>query len=346
MKASILYGPNDIKYEEVPDPQCPEKGIVLEIKACGICGSDLRTMEGGSKNKIYPSIIGHEITGEIIESNNSEYNIGDFLAVAPIVPCGECWYCKQGIQNLCDNMREIGLATGIAGGFAEYMSLTEELLKKGYINKISQDSDLVTAVVNETASSCLQAQINTNMVMEDLVLIIGGGTIGLLHSEIAKIRGARETIVAELNSEKAELAVKQGFNEVVNHGSSDKELKKIVMDKTKGRGADVVITACPSGQAQADALSLVRKRGKVILFGGIPKDKKPFLDTNLIHYKEIEIYGASAYTPIYNKKALDLVTSGRINANKFITHKYSLDELEQAFKDMKDGKMIKGVVIP
>lgn len=346
MKAMVLHGPLNLKYQDVPDPICPGDGVVVKVEACGICGSDLRTYEGGSQNKVYPAIIGHEIAGVVVESNNAEFKKGVHLAIAPMIPCGECWYCLRGIQNLCDNMREIGLATGIPGGFAEYISLSGEMLKKGCINEISEGSDYLGSIIAETASSCLYAQENANLVMDDLVLIIGAGTIGCLHADIAKIRGARDTINAELNQDKTRLALKQGFEGVVNSSSGSEELRKMVLDKSEGRGADVVICACPSGQAQADALKLVRKRGKVIFFGGIPKGTLPALDTNLIHYNEINIFGASAYTPRHNKKALELVTSGRIKAIKYITHRYGLQELELAFQAMKNGRMIKGVVIP
>ncbi|NTW71927.1 MAG: alcohol dehydrogenase catalytic domain-containing protein [Eubacteriaceae bacterium] len=346
MKAAVLMGPSEIVYQEVPDPICPEDGIIMEIEACGICGSDLRTYEGGSSNKVYPSIIGHEFSGVIVESKNDTYKIGMALTVAPMIPCGECWFCKRGIQNLCENMREIGLATGIPGGFAELIALSGDVLKKGCINIIGEGVDHIHAVISETASSVLSAHENAELVMEDLVVIIGSGTIGLLHSEIAQLRGAKETMVVEMNPEKVELAKSQGFKGIYNYSSSSEELKALIMEKTEGRGADVVICACPAGQAQSDAIQLVRKRGKVIFFGGIAKGVYPPIDTNRIHYNEITIYGASAYTPMINKKAYELISTGRVHAEKYITHKYHLKDLAVAFKDMKDGKMIKGVTIP
>ena len=239
----------------------------------------------------------------------------------------------------------IGTAEGIPGGFAEYVSFTEDMLENGCFNIIPEGIDPVDTVIAETASSVLNAQINTNMVMEDLVVIIGSGTIGCLHSEIASIRGTKETVIAEMNTEKAELARKQGFQNVYNMGSGDPELKEFIMEKTNGRGADTVICACPAGQAQADAIELVRKRGKVIFFGGISASSAAVIDTNAIHYKEITVHGASAYSPEVNRKALDLVLSGQLDASKFITHRYELKDLAQGYEDMRHGKMIKGVVV-
>lgn len=346
MKAQVLYGADDVRFEEVADPICPTGGIKVKVIATGICGSDLRTYGGGSKNSILPAISGHEIAAEVVESQRAEFPVGVKLSIAPVVVCGKCWYCKNGIQNLCDNIRMIGTAEGIAGGFAEYIAFSEELIENGCFNIIPDDTDPIDTVIAETASSVLCAQINTNIVMDDLVVVIGAGTIGCLHSEIAHIRGVKEVLIVEMNQEKAQLAKKQGFDNVVNMSSSDPQLKELVMEKTNGRGADAVIVACPAGQAQADAITLARKRGKVILFGGIHPSSATILDTNAIHYREITVHGASAYSPEINRKALNLVLNKQLDANKFITHRYQLKDLAQGFTDMRAGKMIKGIIIP
>lgn len=345
MKAAVLYGANDLRYEDVETPKCPEDGILVKMIACGICGSDLRTYGGGSSSAIYPSISGHEIAGEIVESHMEDFPKGKKISVAPVIACGECWYCKNGMQNQCDNLKMIGTANGVPGGFAEYVSFTGDMVKHGCFNLIPEDFDPVSTVIAETASSVLNAQINIDLVMEDLVVVIGSGTIGCLHSEIAKIRGTKEVIIAEMNETKAELARKQGFGTVYNYGSGDPRLKELIMEKTGGKGADVVICACPAGQAQADAITLVRKRGKVVFFGGINPKTAAIIDTNAIHYKEIQIYGASAYSPEVNRRALNLVLNGQLDAKKFITHHYELKDLEKGYEDMRNGKMIKGVIV-
>jgi len=345
MKAAVLYGPNDLRYENVPEPVCPEGGILVKTIACGICGSDLRTYGGGSSKAQYPSISGHEIAGEVVESKEAKFPVGTKLSIAPVIACGECWYCKNGIQNQCDNMRMIGTAEGIPGGFAEYVAFSEDMLRNGCFNIIPDGVDPIDTVIAETASSVLNSQINTNIVMEDLVVIIGAGTIGCLHSEVAAIRGVKETIIVEMNPQKAELAMKQGFKTVYNMGSGDPLLKKLVMEKTNGRGADTVISACPVGQAQADAIQLARKKGKVIFFGGISSNSAAIIDTNAIHYNEITVHGASAYSPEVNRRALNLVLSGQLDAKKFITHRYALEDLAQGYEDMRQGKMIKGIVV-
>lgn len=346
MKAQVLYGPKDIRYEEVKKPKCPNGGILIEMLACGICGSDLRTYEGGSKGSIFPAISGHEIVGKVIESEYEKFPVGTNLAIAPVIACGKCYYCKRGIQNQCDNLEMIGIAKGIDGGFAEYAAFDKHMLDNGCFVAIPKEFDPLLTVVSETASSVLSSQINADIGMEDLVVVIGSGTIGCLHSDIAKIRGAKEVMLVEMNEEKADIARSIGFDNVYTFLSSDKELEKIIMEKTDGRGADVIISACPSGQAQADAIQLVRKRGKIIFFGGINEKTATILDTNAIHYKEIYIFGASAYTPEVNKQAVSLILSARLDAKKYITKIYPLKDLETGYKEMKEGKLIKGIVIP
>ena len=154
-----------------------EGGILVKMIACGICGSDLRTYGGGSSSAIYPSISGHEIAGEIVESHIEDFPKGKKISVAPVIACGECWYCKNGMQNQCDNLKMIGTANGVPGGFAEYVSFTGDMVKHGCFNLIPEDFDPVATVIAETASSVLNAQINIDLVMEDLVATILGWAI-------------------------------------------------------------------------------------------------------------------------------------------------------------------------
>jgi Threonine dehydrogenase and related Zn-dependent dehydrogenases len=345
MYAQVLYGPKDLRYEEVETPVCPSDGVLVKTIACGICASDLRTYNGGTASAIYPSISGHEIAAEVIESNYERFPAGTKLCIAPVIACGSCWYCKRGYGNQCDNLKMIGIAAGIPGGFGEYIAFDQYMLDHGCFNVIPDGANAVQTTLAETASSVLNAQINANVVMEDLVVIVGSGAIGCLHSEVAKIRGTKETLIVEVNPEKAEMARQRGFSTVVTYNSGDQELKNLIMEKTEGRGADTVICACPVGQVQADALELVRKKGKVIFFGGIDMKKPAILNTNLIHYKEITVHGANAYSPEVNKQALDLILSGRLNAEQFITNTYELKDLEAGYINLTEGKSLKNVIV-
>ncbi len=343
MKAANLIAPKTLVYEDVPDPVCPEEGVILKVYACGICGSDLRTYEGGSNYAKYPAILGHEIAGEIIESQHPNYPVGQILAVAPATPCGTCYFCLRGMHNLCDNLKMIGIAAGIPGGFAEYLPLTREILDKGSIVVLPNGIDYNKCVLAEPASSCLSCQENANVSLGDKVLIIGAGTLGCLNGIVAKLRGAGDVLFAEPSPVKVKLARQVGFDSIIQEYSSHASLHEAVMERSSGRGMDLVITANPSPQAQADALKLCRKRGKVIFFGGISKDATPQLDTNIIHYKEVMIFGANAYAPRHFRTAVDLILADKIEAQKFISKRYPLNQIEQGFMDMKQGIILKGI---
>jgi L-iditol 2-dehydrogenase len=343
MKAANLLGPKNLSYEEVPDPICPNGGVIVKVHACGICGSDLRTYEGGSSYAKFPAILGHEITGEIHESNHPSFQVGQILAVAPVTPCNHCYYCKRGMQNLCSNLEMIGIASGVQGGFAQYLSLTKDNLEKGSVVVLPKGVDNIPTVIAEPASSCLSCQENANVSLGDQVMIIGAGTLGTLNGLIAKLRGAKDVIMVEPNSDKVKMAKTLGFDTFIEEFSSHQSVNDYVMEITKGRGMDVVITACPSPMAQADALGLTRKRGKVIFFGGVSKDAKPELDTNIIHYREVTILGANAYAPRHFKMAVNIILEEKIDASRFITKRYPLNLIEQGFKDMKKGVLLKGI---
>lgn len=343
MKAANLIAPKTLVYQDVPDPDCPENGVLVKVHACGICGSDLRTYEGGSSYAKYPAILGHEITGEIVESRHPSFQTGQILAIAPVTPCGKCYYCQRGMQNLCDNLKMIGIAAGVDGGFAEYLALTEEILENGCVFTLPEGIDNIPTVIAEPASSCLCCQENANVTLGDEVLVVGAGTLGLLNGTISRLRGANEVIIVEPSSEKIRLANHVGFETVIGEFSSHKDVYETVMNKTSGRGMDVVITACPSPQAQADALKLVKKRGKVIFFGGLGKNSIPQLETNLVHYREIQIFGANAYTPRHYRMAIELILNNKIEANKFISARYPLSRIEDGFSDMKKGTILKGI---
>lgn len=344
MKVNVLTAANTVEYQEWETPVCPQDGVLVKILACGVCGSDLRTYQGMSQTEQYPLLQGHEVAARVIESRYPAFPAGTHITFAPITSCGACWYCRRGMQHLCDNKGKFSKKGG-PGGFAEYSAYDGLLLERACFGVIPEGFDPVTASLAETASSVLNCHTVSGIAKDDLVLVIGSGAIGSLHREIALLNGASEAMVIELSNEKVELARSRGFEDVYNYSSDDPEFHNLVMEKTEGRGADTVICACPSVQAQADALRLVRKQGKVIFFGGVPKSAAAVLDTNLIHYREINIHGAYAYSPEAHRKALGLITSKRINAEKYITHRYPLDQLAQAYADMKAGKTIKAVIV-
>lgn len=346
MKALILKAPMDYGIENVKKPECPDRGISLKVLACGLCGSDLRTLRSGHKNIALPWTTGHEISGLVIETGENyrgRWKKGDKLAVAPMVYCGSCDFCIAGSYELCENPREI--AQHWHGGFAEYIAIPEEALALGTIQPIPEGLDPIIAAVAEPASSCVNAQEKGQVGLGDTVVIIGSGPIGCIHASIAKARGAEKVIVADVFDDRLKMCEPFGPDATIN--ASKANLVEEVRRRTNGRGADVVITANPVGETQVQAVEMAKKGGRIVLFGGLPHDKsKPGIDTNIIHYRGLHLIGTTTFAPRHHLLALSLMKTGKIPGDKLVTHVLPLEEFDKGVELATQGKALKVVFIP
>ncbi|MCD6232650.1 zinc-dependent dehydrogenase [Candidatus Aerophobetes bacterium] len=344
MKAAVYYGPGKIKIEERPLPE-PAKGeVLLEVKACAICGTDVRIYSFGQKNVKPPHIIGHEISGIIkkIGGGVKGYKEGERVVLVTSVGCGRCEFCLQGRPNICPEVKAIGYF--YSGGFTEYMIVPEEAVSKGNILKIPENLSFIEASLTEPLSCCINGQEYLNISMADTVVVIGAGPIGCLHAQLAKVSGATKVILIDLSEERLKLAQRIEVDTYIN-ASREKPVKR-VLEETNGKGAEVIITACPSPQAQEEALLMSKIRGRISFFGGLPHEHSHIsFDSNIIHYKEISVYGAFASSHLQFKKALSLLASKKIEAKRFITHKFSLKEIEKGMNMVKEGKTLKAVIV-
>ncbi|TKJ46126.1 hypothetical protein CEE35_01325 [Candidatus Aerophobetes bacterium Ae_b3b] len=343
MKALVYHAIQDFRIEEIEKPACPPEGLLLKVKACGLCGGDVRTYFGGHKSVTPPWIIGHEIAGivEEVGDQTKGFHKGNRLAVAPVVYCGKCPFCLEGKHYLCQNVKEI--AQHWPGGFAEFMAIPEDALKLGNVNVIPQGLSFEEAAISEPPSSCLNAQDRAQVGMGDSVVIIGAGPVGCFHCEIARIRGALKIVMVDLLNERLKLA--ERFSPDLLLESSDSGYLKKLNDETEGLGADVVIVACSSTKAQQDALEIARNGGRVIFFGGLaPGKSSSSLDANLLHYKNLQIFGAYSFSPEHHRLSLKLISKGKIDAKKYITHVIPLENIIEGIKAVKEGIVLKVVV--
>ncbi|MEN3185201.1 MAG: alcohol dehydrogenase catalytic domain-containing protein [Atribacterota bacterium] len=347
MKALVFLGPGKMELQEVTRPECTPTTMVLKVEACGFCGSDLRTYQSGHHRVNPPWIIGHEVAGIVIEVGNKVkgFQEGDRVAVAPPVYCGQCWYCRRGIYYLCINQRE--LAQAWPGGFAEYMAIPEEALAFGSIHQIPDGLSFEEAAISEPASSCVNAQELAGISLEDVVVIIGAGPIGCFHVEIARARGARKIILMDVLESRLELARKFSPDHLMKNASEGKEYIDEVRERTDGLGASVIIVACPSGEAQKDALAMAAKGGRVLFFGGLPRDRSQVLfDSNLIHYRGLHVIGATTFSPKHHQIVLDMFVLKRIRAREYITHVLPLERFAEGIEALLKGEALKVVLKP
>ena len=345
MKAAVFYGPEDLRLEERPLPAPKENELLIRVGACAICGSDLRTYRFGASNITEPVIMGHEIAGTIVEAGGAltGWGVGDRVAVAPAVPCCECGYCRRGLQTMCDNLRSIGYQ--FDGGFAEYMIVPWAAVRAGCLNRVPDNLTLEEATLAEPLACAINGQELLGVGLDDTVAILGAGPMGSMHADLAKIRGARRVILADVQEHRLELARAFAADVLVDGAREDVAAR--VREETEGGGASVVIVAAPSAAAQEQALTLAAKHGRVSFFGGLPKNNPcASLNANLIHYRELFIMGAYGSTPRHNRMALDLLASGRIHAASLVGLVIPLERLMDGFEAAAQGRVLKVVVKP
>lgn len=344
MKAVFLTSSRTLELRDVPEPNVPDDGIVIEVKACGICGSDLRRWKEGPPPGSKEVIPGHEAAGIVIEAgpNCSGFKAGDMIAIAPDIHCGDCYYCRKELYNLCDNLQFLGVTPGFPGGFAEQMALTGEILTNGIVNKMPERLSFEHAAVSELCCSVLATHEKAGTCENDTVIIIGAGPAGCLHVSVTRQRVAR-VCVLEISQTRRRMVEKFSPDLVLDASSGD--IVRKTKEFTGGVGADIVICANPVAQTQTLGVEMVRKGGKVVLFGGLPKaNPMTTLDSNLIHYGEIQVVGAFSYHPRFHKLALSLLADGKLPADSLITHTFELEKINEAYDTAASGEALKVII--
>lgn len=340
MKAAVLEELNKLVVKEVPTPQITDDEVLVRVRACAICGSDIRIYHSGNDRVKTPWIIGHEIAGEITEvgKNVTRFKAGDRIAIGADIPCGECKFCVSGFSNNC----QINYATGYQyqGGFAEYMPLSKMMLTYGPVQIIKDSVSFDEAALAEPLGCVLNGLELSDIKLGQTVVIIGTGPIGCMIIEIAKMMGATKIIVIDLSKDRLEMA--KEFSADVFIASSEEDAVARVLEETDGMGADVVITACPSTAAQVDALKMAKNRGRVNFFGGLPHGSTITIDSNIIHYKELFVHGTHGSLVRHHIKAVELISSGKMDMKKFISHKLPLDKILDgiAIAENKSGRRV------
>jgi L-iditol 2-dehydrogenase len=254
-----------------------------------------------------------------------------------------CDFCLDGRYELCINHREIAQAW--PGGFAEYIAIPEESVRLGTIRTVPEGLDPVFAAISEPISSCVNAQDRGKIGLGDNVMIIGAGPIGCIHTCLARARGADKIIIADISKDRLELCQAFEPDEVVD--ASRVDLVEEARRLTGGKGPDVVITANPSPITQVQAVEMANKGGRILLFGGLPRDdSKPGVDMNIVHYNALELIGTTTFAPRHQIIALKLLASGRIPGEKLVTHRFPLSEFRKAVEMAMGGKVLKAVLLP
>jgi L-iditol 2-dehydrogenase len=346
MRAVVVERPLVFSVKQVPVPATPRDGLLVKVLACGLCGSDLRTLRSGHKNITFPWTLGHEICGtieEIGDACTSPWHVGDRLAIGPLAYCGTCEFCTSGRHELCENQKELGQHW--PGGLAEYVAIPAECVKLGNIQLVPEGMKDTHAAVIEPISSCVHAQEKARVSLGDTVVVFGAGPIGCIHVALAKARGAFRVYLIDIDGNR--LAMADAFNPDGTINSAVQDPVEAVRKLTGGKGAEVIIVATPAPIAAVQAVEMAKKGGRIVQFGGLPHhDSKPGIDMNLVHYRGLTIIGTSTFNPRHNRTAMQLVQTGLVPADKLITHVFSLDDFEEGANLALVGKVLKGVYVP
>lgn len=345
MKAAMVQAKGDLRLEDLPIPEVPAGSIRVKVQACAVCGTDLRIYRKGDYRAEYPVVVGHEIAGivEAVASGTKGVREGDRVCVAPGHGCGECRMCRAGQPNVCLNPFP-SLGYKVNGGFEEYFAVPENIFRLGFVNPIPQSLSFRQASMSEIIACCLNGQRNSPVREGDVVLIIGAGPAGIIHSQLARRRGAGKVILTQRSRPRLDLAAERfAVDRIIP--SSEEDLEGAVRDETGGEGADVIYVCAPSAEAQELATRLAAPRGRINFFGGLPGGANTItLDSNALHYKEFSLGGASSSLPEDNREALQLLAERTIDADRLITHVFPIEKIVEAFEVAESRRGIKVVV--
>ncbi len=334
MQAAIFTGPRQLLIKEVKKPQVGRYDLLVKIKAAAICGTDVDIFRGKGGAK-FPVIPGHEAAGEIEEigSNVTTFKKGDRVVIDPAISCGQCFWCKKGLRNICPNGGLIGREKD--GAFAEFISVPES-----NVYKIPEDMNFEEATIVITLSTVLHSHRLIDIFPEDSIAIMGCGFTGLLHIQVVKLRGARPIIAISRSLWKLCLAEKLGANFVKKSGEND--IISVVRELTENRGVDLAIETVGNSAALRECTEFVRTGGKILAFG-ISSDK---LDINmfLFYYKQLSIIGSRAMLPEDFNPSIQMIATKQINVKPLITHKIPFEKLERGL-DMFEDRSVKSIRI-
>ena len=335
MKFVLSKALGKVSIEEMAVPEPKDGELLVKMKACGICGSDVEKVFGdygmGSKK------IGHEISGEIAKSKNKSFVAGERVFVRQRVPCYKCHYCERGDFTVCDLFQKTSIEPC---GLAEYFVVSEIHVKNGGLIKIPENISFEEAAIAEPLSCCIRGLEKLNPKKGDSVVIIGAGPIGIMNALVLKTRGVEKIFLVDIKDSRLDFAKR--FGKPIN---SSKEDMQAIVKKETSIGADFVIIAVSSMKVFDDAIKIVRRGGQILLFGVPPKNSRITVDANYLFVNEIGLFASGYSVRREVEKALDLISTKKTDVKQLITHRLSIQDSQKAFDLAHTGEDAMKIVI-
>lgn len=320
MKSAVFYGKHDLRVEEHEMPKVGPKDVLIQVKACGVCGTDVHIYEGdkGAAEVTPPTILGHEFSGVIAEvgSEVTNYKAGDRVCIDPNCYCGACEPCRNGVVHYCEHM--IGYGTTVNGGFAEYCAVNER-----QVYKLGDNTSFEQGAMTETVACCLHGMDMCEIRPGHQVVVIGGGMIGLLMLQLSRLAGAAKVALLEPVESKREVGKKLGADICIDpiHEDVKARLKEVGMT-----WVNTVIECVGRPSTIEQAIDIAGNKAVVMMFGLTKPDETISVKPFEIFRKEL-VLKASYINPYTQKRALDLIDSGRLDVSSMVYEVADLDEL-------------------
>lgn len=343
MKAAVLYGKEDVRLEEIPVPKLQEGEVLLKVEAALTCGTDLKVFRNGSHPKMLkpPVLFGHEFSGviEAVGPGIHEFRPGMRVVAANSAPCRNCFFCKKGEPNLCEDLLFVN------GAYAEYLRLPARIVEQNLL-KIPEGLSFQAAALTEPLACVVRGIKAAQPTQGETVVILGAGPVGLMFVQLSVQAGAKVILLGK-GKERLKRAQSSGAQGVFDLVTKADPLSVIRESTPEKKGADLVIEAVGKPNVWLQAISLARPGGRVLLFGGCPSGTEIPLDTRRFHYEELTLLSSFHHTPEAIREALGLIAKGVIRPEFLVSAEAPLEDLPQILRQMLEGHDgVKTAILP
>ena len=333
MLAAQYLGPDRIETEEVALPVIGDEEALLQVEACGFCGSDINIIAGTHPRARAPLTVGHELAGRIVQirSTTSTLVLGDCVTMYPLISCGICWACTHGNAHVCRQLRLFGF--DLDGGMAEFVRLPVNSLMK-----LPEKMPAQVGALIEPLAVAIHGVARASLDAVRLAVVLGAGPIGLLTALVAQARGVPEVLISDPVPARLELARKLGLRGV----NSGEDLRAQVFELSNGNGADILFECAGHPSSAREMTALVRSRGVIV---NLSVFKKPVeLDMQAVNFKELDIVGSRVYERKDFQDAIDMAM--QLPLDLIVSHTFSLRDVSQAFQQFRSGEVCKVLILP
>lgn len=337
MKAAIYKGPGVIEIEDIEAPKMKKDEYLVKVVYSGLCGTDVKTYKQGHRYFEPPCILGHEFSGVIVDAGEDvdKSLIQKKITCAPYVSCNNCSECRKGLYELC-NCKD-GISSGT---FTEYITIPKNVAEKGMV-VVNNDCNMSELSLSEPVACVLNSVRKLDFKPGSNVLIMGAGSMGLIHVEIFTKFGANKVLVTDFNEQRLKVAQQLGAA-VANPKKT--AIKEWIKEQTSGEGLDYIVVAIGAPAAVEEAFNYADNGTIINIFGGLANGSRINIDPNIIHYNEVKLIGSFGFAPNDFKMAARLLQSQRITLGKIITDHIEIDSIKKAFELSLQQETIKAVI--